>query len=251
MWDSDEIKPLSRSTFLDLIHNRIPAIRLDGFAGKEEIDGLSNALHRHACRTNSIKEVTRLGISQYEQGIRVSKDNYFLMADKLNKVFSQIFSRSFSPVQRLIDELEALGLDVGVMSEPGFGAYFAGNGKLRSGRTPIHVDYSPQDSDGWAIADSKYQLAWNLYLRVPPQGGELLIWDKHWEPEDDEYLVENNYFYQEEVVSGAPMMRVKVNPGEVMMINSRNYHSVAEAEDRFAFGSFISVFDDLRVRFWS
>ena len=154
-------------------------------------------------------------------------------------------------MQRLIDELKALDFDAGVMSEPGLGAYFAGNGKLRSGRTPIHIDYSPQDSEGWAVADGIYQLAWNLYLRVPPQGGELLIWDKCWEPEDDIHQVDNNYFYKEEVVNGVPMLRVKVNPGEVMMINSRNYHSVAEVEDRLAFGSFISVFDGLRMRLWS
>ena len=251
MWHTDEIQPLGRSSLLELIHNRIPAVRLKAFADEAEIDGLVNELQTHACRTNSIKQVTRLGISQYEQGVRASKDNYFQLAKQLNKEFSRIFSSSFSPVQRLIDELTALDFDAGVMSEPGIGSYFAGNGKLRSGRTPIHVDYSPQDSDGWAIADGLYQLAWNLYLRVPPQGGELLVWDKYWEPEDDVYQVEGNYFYTEAVVNGAQMLRVKVHPGEVIMINSRNYHAVEEVEDRLAFGSFISVFDDLRLRLWS
>ena len=66
MWRTDEIQPLGRSSLLELIRNRIPAVRLKAFAGEAEIDGLVNELQTHACRTNSIKQVTRLGISQYE-----------------------------------------------------------------------------------------------------------------------------------------------------------------------------------------
>ena len=32
----------------------------------------------------------------------------------------------------------------------------------------------------------KAQLSWNFYLRIPESGGELRIWDRFWEEEDDE-----------------------------------------------------------------
>jgi hypothetical protein len=86
---------------------------------------------------------------------------------------------------------------------------------------------------------------------VPERGGELLLWDRRWVPEDDIHMVEDNYYYDDAVVRGARMLTVGVQPGEVIIINSRSYHAVAEAEDRLAFGSFISVFADGRLRLWS
>lgn len=251
MWKKDKIKGLSYSSLVALIENRIPAVRIEAFAVAHEIDPLVTGLFEHACRTSSIRQVTRLGISQYEQGVRVSKDNYFNLARRLDAEFAQIYAGSFSPVQRLIDQLEENGFDAGVMSEPGMGDYFAGNGKLRNGYSPVHVDFAPQDSAGWAIAGAGAQLAWNLYLRVPSEGGELLLWDKQWQPEDDLHQVDDNYFYDDAVVRNARLVRVSVSPGEVIIINSRNYHAVSEARDRLTFGSFISVFEGDRLRLWS
>ena len=43
----------------------------------------------------------------------------------------------------------------------------------------------------------KIQLAWNLYLEVPDENGELLLWDKQWREEDDVFQVEDNYYYSD------------------------------------------------------
>jgi len=252
MWEDIKIHPMNHSTLCALIENRIPGVCIRNFSTTNESNKLIDALLEHAQQSNSIKEVTRFGISQYAQGIRETKENYFTLAKQLNEKFSHIFDQSgFTPVQRLIREFKEFGFDAGIMHEPVMGSYFAGNGKLRSGFSPIHVDFAAQDSDGWAIAEATVQLAWNLYLRVPDKGGELLLWDKQWSPEDDVHQVEDNYYYRDEVVQGAKMLRVKVHPGEVIVINSRNYHAVSEVEGRLAFGSFISVFDNNKLRLWS
>ena len=251
MWENGNIDVFSSSSLGALIENRIPAVRIEAFADANETDALITELLEHACRTSSIQQVTRLGISQYEQGVRVSKDNYFKLARHLDHEFSQIYARSFSPVQRLIGRLKKKGFDSAIMSEPGMGDYFAGNGKLRNGYSPVHVDFAPQDSASWAIAKARAQLAWNLYLRVPAKGGELLVWDKQWQPADDRHQVDGNYYYDEAVVRDTRMVRLSVSPGEVIIINSRNYHAVSQARDRLAFGSFISVFKGNRLRFWS
>lgn len=251
MWETDKVQPISHDSLQALIDNRIPAVRIDSFATQAEAAQLLRALLDHACRTCSIREVTRLGISQYEQGVRDSKQAYFSQAHALEEAFSRIFAQSFAPVQRLISRLVEAGFDADIMYEPGFGHYFAGNGKLRNGFSPVHVDFAAQDSQGWAIADAGAQLAWNLYLRVPREGGELLLWDKLWDPADDIHQAADNYFYTDAVVQGARMLSVGVRPGEVIIINSRNYHAVAQAHDRLAFGSFISVFDGGRLRLWS
>ena len=251
MWENNKIQPLSHSTLCALIDNRIPGVCISDFATAKEAENFTDELTESACRTNSIKQVTRLGISQYEQGLQASKENYFTLAKQLNEEFSKIFDQSdFEPVQRLIKIFKENGFEADVMQEPGMGSYFAGTGKLRNGKSPIHVDFAAQDSDGWEVAKANVQLAWNFYLRVPENGGELLLWDKQWNSEDDIHQVEDSYYYHDDVVQHAKMLRVKVHPGEVIIINSRNYHAVSEVEDRLAFGSFISVFNNM-LRLWS
>jgi len=251
MWENNDIETLSNSSLAALIENRIPAVRIESFADSGETHALANALLEHSCRTNSIKQITRLGISQYAQGLRTSKQNYFDLARSLKAEFSDIYAASFSPLDRMISRLENAGFDAGIMSEPGMGDYFAGNGKLRSGATPIHVDFSPQDSAGWAIGKAASQLAWNYYLKVPEEGGELILWDKLWQPEHDCHQVEDNYYYKKAVVDDAPMLRVSVKRGELLILNSRNFHTVSKTSERLTYGSFISVFEDSSLRLWS
>jgi hypothetical protein len=226
-------------------------VRISEFANSSEIARFKELLLDKSCRTSSIEQVTRLGISQYQQGLRSSKEEYFRLAKDVSKNFDAIFAQSFSALQRLIERLNGAGFDAAIMHEPGFGDYFAGSGKLRNGFSPIHVDYAPQDSQDWAVGASIAQLAWNFYLQVPDAGGELLLWDKTWQPADDAHQVKDNYFYSEEVVKTLPVLKIKVVPGEVVIVNSRCFHAVAESENRLAYGSFISVFPDHTLRLWS
>ena len=226
-------------------------MRINGFAADTEIEALSSALLETRQRYNSVPQVTRLGVSQYQHGIQGSKTGYFRLAQAANETQRVVFTSSFDPVTRLKDRFLTLGLDAAVMIEPGFGSYFAGSGKLRNGASPIHVDFAPQDSAGWAIAQCVSQLAWNLYLQVPTGHGELLLWDKLWQRDDDAFQVNDNYFYRPQVVNGADSLSIEAKQGDLVIINSRNFHAVAEAENRLAIGSFISVFADYSLRFWS
>jgi hypothetical protein len=138
------------------------------------------------------------------------------------------------------------------MIEPGYGPYWAGNGKLRNGVTPIHVDFAPQDSAGWAIAETRVQFAWNVYLDNPGDGGDLQVWERRWSRQHDRvHQVEGQYYYRPDVVEGARRVDVPVTVGDVVIVNSAVYHAVGQAAGRIGFGSFISLFDDGRFRLWS
>lgn len=251
MWQDNKVVPFSREAVVRLIENDVPGVRIDNFATLDEIADFKSALLGNGTRSNTIEQVTRLGISQYEHGIRQSKRNYFDMAAKAFKEYEVISAESFSPIDRIIERFQSVGIDAGIMEEPGFGKYFAGSGKLRNGYSPIHVDFAPQDSADWLVGESMAQLAWNFYLHTPEQNGELLLWDKQWQREDDRYQIEHQYYYHEAVTENAPLLKLPVYAGEVILINSRNFHAVAETKDRLAFGSFISVFSSLRLRLWS
>ncbi|MDH3704939.1 MAG: hypothetical protein OES57_02665 [Acidimicrobiia bacterium] len=245
-----EVHSFSRPALDALIDNEIQAVRLPGFADQAEVSTLAALLLRDSIRTHSVPTVTRLGISQYEQGVRGSKQHYFAAARALEHEMAAVFGCSFSPVARLLDRLRSLGFDADVMAEPGWGRYWAGTGKLRDGATPIHVDYSPQDSDGWAVGEVTAQLAWNVYLSCEP-ADELVVWDRQWVPQHDVHQVPGEYYYDEAVVAGAGELRIPPLVGDVVIINARNYHTVVPCRERLAFGSFIGVTTPGTLRLWS
>jgi hypothetical protein len=252
MWSTTSVALFSNAALAALCANEVPAVRLPCFADASELDALAEELLEHTIRTRSVVEVTRLGISQYEQGVRGSKRAYFEQAHALAPAHRGLVDRSgFSPVQRMLDALREVGIDADVMTEPGYGYYWAGNGKLRVGETPIHVDFAPQDSAGWAVGNSRFQLSWNLYLRNPDGEGHLRMWAKEWCEADDVHLVDGTYYYDEAVVSDVPHLDIPVVLGDVVLVNSRMFHAVTAANGRLAFGSFVSVFDDGRYRLWS
>lgn len=233
-----------------LINGEIPAVRLKDFARREEVHALLSAYGEMLQRSNSIEEVTRIGISQYQEGVRGDKRSYFELAKRLKPVQQQIFSSSFNPNTRIVNALKMLGFDVKYFKEPGFGAYHTGNIKVRHGTTPVHIDFAPQDSTGWLVGQADCQLAWNLYLNEPA-GGKLRIWHKQWQPDDDCYLERTSYCYRAEVVEGVDSVAISPVIGDVILINSRNYHAVEKCDDRKAYGCFISVFSGDRLRLWS
>lgn len=250
MWTTTRIPNLDVDGFHALAEGRIPALRVPGFASAEECADLGRALRRRSLRTFTVPEVVRLGISQYEQGVRGTKDDYLSQAARLRPEFAAIFAASFDPLGRFIGDLRAAGIDADIMREPDGRAYWAGSGKLRDGATPIHVDFAPQDSPGWAVGDAIAQLAWNLYLDVG-DGGDLRLWDRPWEPELDSHQFDASYAYDPAVIDGADALTVPPVVGDVVMVNSRYFHTVTPARHRLTYGSFISVFTDASARLWS
>ena len=250
MWIDNQIRDLTAKNLDLLITSKIPALEIPVFATAHECEQLKQALLSESCRGSSVPEVTRLGISQYQHGVRESKAYYLALAERASTLQSEIFAQSFDPNSRLISIFRGMGRDMDIMQENGK-TYFAGCGKVRTGVSPIHVDFAPQDSKDWGIGQAEVQLAWNLYLDTGSLPGDLILWDKMWQPEDDKYQVEDNYYYDKRIVSDLPENRFPVTVGSVILINARNFHAVSDAKDRVTFGSFISVFEDGSMRLFS
>jgi hypothetical protein len=249
-WETDQVSNFSYEAISQLIEGRVPAVRLQGFSTNSETQNLVDALASFSAYSQSIKQVLRIGLSQYQEGLADSKENYFKKAKELLPRQTDVFHQSFNPVERLCSLLSEIGYNTSIMHEPGFGDYYAGNAKYRTGTTPIHIDYAPQDSAGWAVYSSHAQLSWNLYIKNT-HGGKLQLWDKYWQSDDDLLQHENGFHYRRSVVKNCKMLEIDAIPGELLLINSRKYHAVSESKDRLAFGSFISHFPENHLRFWS
>lgn len=93
---------------------------------------------------------------------------------------------------------------VEIASEPELGRYYAGLIR-KINVAHLHFDYAPYDAKGWTIDKIKEQISWNICLNPGKYGGETIIYDKFWLPEevDDTYKLETahgSYGYKKEIV---------------------------------------------------
>lgn len=249
-WNSSEVADISAHNITLLLAGEVPAVRIHNFCDPQEVARFRHCLHKISARSQTLDDVRRIGISQYQEGICGSKASYFEAASRFKQEQQSLYQQSFNPVKRMLLYLGAAGFQASVLEEPGWGEYYAGVGKERIGSTPLHIDFSAQDSAAWRVGEARAQLAWNLYLNSP-DGGILRVWDRQWAPAHEVYRSGHSFVFSSAVVQDSLLVEIPVYEGDVVLINSRNYHAVTDTRYRLTFGSFISFFSERELGLWS
>jgi len=120
---------------------------------------------------------------------------------------------------------------------------------------PAHQDVLTRDMP----AESKFnqiqaQAAANIYLSVPKEGGELLVWDKN--PDFNEYLAlkeARHDFIDTSKLQQEPFA-MKPQEGELIIFRSDHIHAVSSAKNvnRIAQSCFIGYYGDERpLTYWA
>jgi len=98
------------------------------------------------------------------------------------------------------------------------------------------------------------QLAFNLYLRVPDAGGELMIWrNRRLQPADEAYRIPG-YGYDERTVAGLEPLVLTPRADEAILFDPRNFHTVRPAGAggrRVALAFSIGIAEGGRLLVWS
>ncbi|MFF4756155.1 2OG-Fe(II) oxygenase [Streptomyces sp. NPDC002514] len=97
------------------------------------------------------------------------------------------------------------------------------------------------------------QFAFNLYLAVPPSGGETVLWRHRWRPEDEAHRRPASYGYDETVVRGAESLEISPRFGEALLIDPRWFHAVRPSRGgrRIALGFAVGLTSSGRLLTWA
>jgi hypothetical protein len=118
----------------------------------------------------------------------------------------------------------------------------------------VHFDDAVREYAGRLLdAEVVAQLAFNIYVQVPPGGGETVLWRRRWQPDDEELRIPGGYGYREAVTNGAQSLTLRPALGEGFLFDPRHYHTVRPATDgrRISIGCFVGLTDDGRLALWS
>lgn len=111
----------------------------------------------------------------------------------------------------------------------------------------LHNDNVMRDakSKGLLLEQLTYQLSCITCLQECDKGGELRLYQKQWNSEDEKYKIKKGIGYDSEVVKGKPCFVFKPQTGDIYLMNPTNYHQVEQVagKDRITLGFFIGFFD--------
>lgn len=257
-WDAMAEYSLTRENLQALLENRIPAIRIRGFANAEECAAFKKAMETANLKSYKLaRPVQYIGMAQVEYRWDGSKEDYFRDVVSAYEDQAYVFRNAFDPIQRLIARLsECWPADVEIASEPDFGDYFAGIIRIASHGIDLHADYAPFNTPGYVIEHINAQLGWNLFVEAPGAGGITSVHNAPWTPVMDGDTPPQSYGLDRSIVAGAQVFQYAPAAGDVVLFNSRNPHEVSAGEGdgavgRLQVGSFIGRMPDERLVLWA
>lgn len=245
-----------------LASNEIAAIQIAQFLDRRDLDTVIENMKNQeiAWYANKENQQGRIGINAtgfgYEAG---GKQRYFDLTPEAAKSRDEIFEGASNPIDKIITFFSSNGYQASVATEPDMqdAPYFAGLVRAMGAKSTLHFDYAPNQLPGWSVADADEQYGLVLYLQMPTEGGELTVYNRPWQPEDE---LNNNdigqkgtYGFTEDFLEGVPHTTIMPSAGDLVVFKSRNFHQVGEINSdkpRLGLTTFMSL-KDRSLSLWS
>ncbi len=227
---------VTKSNILKLLHNKIYALRIPGHYSKEACDIVT----RNFLNSNLIANYTnaanigRVGMAFYEvQDSHEMLEEYYRVAKINNARIKETFFPYVSPIDMLMIDLNKIWV-AGCKIENLHGEnMFVGLLRILDENAQIHPhqDLLRRDTKTALNAYTQItQLAANIYLNMPNEGGELQLWAHGCS--DDEYkklLTPGDYYVDRKKIA-EPIITIKPEAGELVLFNPTRYHAVTAGE---------------------
>lgn len=184
------VKDLSREDIEELLYGQAHFCSL-GCVFDENIISFwkENVLRQEIGYHHNAPLVARIGMAYYESvGNTILKDKYYKDANKNNFLIKNITFPYISPIDYIISYLDIIW-NKGCKRAT-FKNHKAFSGLIRvlneNSSIEPHQDIFRRDDYGlWQSLPIKEQIAFNCFLSVADEGGEMELWD--YKPSDEEY----------------------------------------------------------------
>jgi hypothetical protein len=261
-WASRDEPPLTRANFEALCDNRLPCLRIRGFASAAECEALVAAMDAIGLhRTYDVPKLARppryVGIAQFEYRKR-SKPEYFAEVEAAWREHDAVIARAgWNPVERMVDRLRALYPErrVSLAHEPGYGRYYAGIIRDTSGGGTLHADVAWYGASDYLIGSVVAQISWNLFAtETTGAGGLTTVHNRPYRVAAIPGRRVEIEGFDRAYVAGAETHVYAPAKGDVVVFNSHNPHEWTAAvagERRMGIGSYVGRLPDGNFVYWS
>lgn len=248
---------LTTESLTRLLDNQIPAIRLKNFATTAECEAFAAAAKAGNMQYYNVADrIGYIGLAQFQYRWSKTKEEFLADVPKAQADVSEVFAKSFDPLQRLMERLRAVwpaGVDLA--REDGR-PYFAGIIRSTTDKIDLHVDWAPVNSPDYAIGAIDGQLGWNFFAEELASGGHTTVYNNPWDPVVTGGEIPKSYGLDRSLTEGVPQVTYRPTAGDVVLFNTRNPHEIAPGTtapggSRVSIGSFIGRLPDRSLALWA
>ncbi|MFI5925935.1 hypothetical protein ACIA3K_08090 [Micromonospora sp. NPDC051543] len=252
-----ESEAITRADVAGLVAGRIAAVRVPGLLPAARCHAITTALADAEMdrydESRVFPVVAKFGpaINDHRDGGDLRED-YWEAADAADKGWSTL-GLPDSPRELCLAAFRAAWPDVSPGRRQDRQMHVGIVREINAG-LQVHFDDAVREYAG-RLLDSEVvaQLAFNIYVQVPPGGGETVLWRRRWQPDDEDLRIPGGYGYRESVADGTQSLTLRPTLGEGFLFDPRHYHTVRPATDgrRISIGCFVGLTDDGRLTLWS
>lgn len=202
--------------------------------------------------------IGRFGMSFYEtKGEQGIMDDYYQRAIGSIQEIRQIFSPYLSPVDLLrlrLQEKWKAGADIGNIDGR---KMFVGVCRILEPNVDILAHQDNLSKDAPDSVNAKLilaQLAANVYLDMPKNGGELELWDRVYDDESYNQMIEDGSYGIDRSRLPPPSYIIKPESGDLIIFNAGRLHGVKSGIDhsRISISCFIGYYGENKpLTYWS
>jgi hypothetical protein len=225
-------KQVTKHNLCKLLNGEIYALRIPGHYAKEACKIVTNNFLNSDLVANYINAVNigRVGMAFYEvQEDPLRLEEYYRLAKINNTRIKETFAPYVSPIDMLMIDLNK-AWPAGCKIENLHGEnMFVGLLRVLDENAPIHPHQDVLRRDAKTALNAytlTTQLAANIYLNMPEEGGELQLWANGCS--DDEYrrLLTPGDYYVDRSKLAEPVITIRPEAGELVLFNPTRYHAV-------------------------
>jgi len=253
MWTTQILREATNSTYTDLVSGKTPALIVPNVLSSSFCISLS----RKILKTNLMG--VNLGISK-KIGTSLSshiykKSEYFSNALLSNQTLKNLFSDNVSPIdvmQQTISKISQKKISSAFENEM---IYSIAMIRIHEHGDSVHLhrDNSDFEMSEYGISNLKNQLSAILYLQSPLNGGNLTIYNKMWN-KNDEQMRCPEFGYSSDLIKNVPQKNIFPIAGNMVIFNPKLYHkveSVIGIKSRISLGFFFGEMSRNHLCSWT
>lgn len=230
LFDVEPTDALTREHVLRLAAGVAGAVHVRGFSTPEVCSTVMRALaERPPLGTYDQRliypPIAKLGPAAYDfYAAHGLGEEYWIRAQEAVRARATLLDGT-DPMDYALDRIRsAWGGEVTYAASHGR-PMFAGMIREIANGAKLHFDEVTRESPGLLDATPASFLTLNWYLDMPEQGGEVSVYRHRWRPTDERHR--DNYGYLPAAVVDEPVATVQPAPGDAVLFDSRNLHSIA------------------------
>ncbi|MEU6575113.1 putative 2OG-Fe(II) oxygenase [Streptomyces sp. NPDC046805] len=256
LFDVDVTTTLQREHILRLAAGVSGAIHVRGFGLPEDCRDIMEALAVQPLGAYDeafiYPRIAKLGPAAYDFYVAHGLDEeYWKHAEDAVAVRSALL-RGTDPMDYAVERVrEGWGGDV-EYARSGGRPMFAGMIREIANGAKLHFDEITRESPGLLDETPASFLTLNWYLDMPEHGGSTSVHRHRWRPTDEQYR--DRYGYTTEAVADEPFVTVRPEPGDAVLFDSRNLHSIEQisgAGRRVTLSFFLGITGRGPLHLWS